>query len=296
MTQRPLLFCLLFILPFCSIAQPGMRNDREHGDHDRGRDMGTPKQEPSTLSIFSENGELFYLVLNGVNQNNEPTSRIRVEGLPQFGNDVQIMFADNVTPGIRRKVNVADPLDGKAVNMTLKIERNRRGAFLRFYKCRELEHDFRPEQGEYVMNYGNPRRIAFMDNNIQPGRGDGINPRYDHDRRDATPPPPPPPAVPVGPVAMDDASFNDAIATIKAAAFSETKMSTAKTIFGVNYLNTTQVTTVCNQFPFEDDKLAFIRFIYPRIIDRQNTFKLGNLLKFSDSKEALNQLIRDNQK
>jgi hypothetical protein len=165
------------------------------------------------------------------------------------------MFADNVTPGIRRKVNVADPLDGKAVNMTLKIERNHRGAFLKFFKCRELERNFRPEQGEYVMNYGNPRRIVYMDMDGTSGRGDGNNMRYDRDRREATPPPPPPPAVPVGPIAMDDASFNDAIATIKAAAFSETKMSTAKTIFGVNYLNTTQVTRVCDQFPFEDDKL-----------------------------------------
>ncbi len=287
MTSKSILYVALFFLPFISFAQQGdHRGDRDHGrDEDR---PGMHPKESSTLSVFSENGDLFYIVINGVNQNNVPTSKIRVEGLPKFDNDVQITFADNVTPGIRRRVNIADPLDGRAVNMTLKIEKRNGNAWLKFNKCRELEHNFRPEQGEYVMNYGNPAQISYSAG----GYDQGSNGYSQGQQGYQAPPPPPPPA----PVAMDDQSFGDALTAIKGVQFDDSRMTTVKTVMGTNYVNTSQVRAVCNTFMFAEGKLDVIRFLAPNIVDKNNMFKLADMFSFDSDKDALNKIILDNQK
>ncbi len=115
----------------------------------------------SVLSIFSENGEPFFLVLNGIKQNLAPTSKIRVEALPKYQNDVQIIFANNSMPPIRRTVNIADPIDGRAVNLTLRVTRGGRGggARLKFHRMTECDKSYRGPRDEYVMYYGKPQQI-----------------------------------------------------------------------------------------------------------------------------------------
>jgi hypothetical protein len=251
------LLLVALLIPALSYAQPG--NQRGGGQwHD----------EASTLSVFSENGEPFFLVLNGINQNNMPASKIRVEGLPQYGNDIEILFTDKVTPAIRKRITIADPVDGKAVNMVLKIERNREGyARLKFHKCSEVEHDYRPERDEYVMSYGNSRETIAARNEQTYTR---------------------PPA---GPVAMDARTFDDAKKSIKGASFDETKLSTAKTILGSNYVNTNQVIEICKLLSYDDSKLDFAKFAYSKTVDVNNYFKVGNVFGFSSNKEALNEFI-----
>ncbi len=258
MRLHTLLFAFL-LFPVLSFAQPGSGRHNGGGYY---RD-----NDQSTLSIFSENGELFFVVLNGVNQNNMPASRIRIEGLPQYGNDIEIIFSDNRTQSIRKRVNIADPVDGKAVNMTLKINRNRDGyPRLRFHKCIEVERDYRAPQDEYCMTYGQPRRTYVQET--------------------ITPPPPP-----RGPVAMNNATFNDAKRTIANASFDNTRLSTAKTILDANYVTTNQVIELCKLFSFDNSKLDFAKYAYSRTVDANNYFKVGNIFSFDASRQELNDFI-----
>jgi hypothetical protein len=273
--------------------QYGNRQGRGNGAP-MGGPAGFSDNDASTLSVFSETGEQFFLVLNGINQNNIPTSKIRVEGLPQYGNEVQILFADRRTPEIRKRVNIADPVDGKAVNMTLKIVRGRDGfARLKFHKCSEVDRGYHAERDEYVMRYGKPVQInSYSDTYQDPVTGQVITQTTtttttnDRDHRFDR--------VPAGPVAMDQRSFNDAITAINGASFEDTKMSTAKTIFSSNYLTTDQVITVCKQFSFEDRKLAFAKFAYDKTVDRNNYFKVASVFDFDSNKRALNDFISAN--
>lgn len=262
MNYMKLLFLMFLLAPVSSFAQQQVWRDNDGRGH---RD-----DELSALSIFSESGDQFFLVLNGVNQNNVPTSRIRVEGLPQYGNDIEIIFADNRTAALRRRVTIADPVDGRAVNMVLKIVRGRDGfPHLKFHKCSEVEHNYHPERDEYVMNYGRPNVTTTVT------------------RTEVRTPPPPPPA----PMAMDQASFSDAKKTIANASFDDTKLSTAKTIVNSNYLTTNQVMELCKLFSFDDNKLEFAKYAYSKTVDRNNYFKVGNVFSFSSSKEDLNNFI-----
>lgn len=267
MTRQYVLLLIVAMLPFAGYAQGGRYDERgqRHGEN--------PGEAGSALTVFSENGDQFFLILNGIKQNNMPQTKVRVEGLPQVTNDIQIIFADNQTREIQRKITFSDPVENKAVNMVLKIERGQNGwARLVFFKSTPLNHDYRPEQGEYVMHYG--RDMA--QNQVV------VN----------TPPPPPPP--PAGPTAMDPGLFNDAKQTISNASFEDTKLSTAKTIFANNYTTTDQVIAICNLFSFEDTKLDFAKFAYAKTIDPGNYFKIGNIFSFSSSKDALNSFISSN--
>ncbi|MCD6010550.1 MAG: hypothetical protein K0Q79_412 [Flavipsychrobacter sp.] len=264
--KHTLLFLLFTVLVASSYAQPGSGR-HNGGGGGRGDGRGSVyRDDQSTLSIFSEKGEQFFVVLNGINQNNAPAYKVRIEGLPQYGNDVEIIFADNRTAAIRRRITIADPVDGKAVHMTLKIERNRSGLpSLRFHKCIEVEDNYRAPDDEYCMTYGQPRRTYVRETN--------------------TPPPS------RGPRAMDRATFNDAKQTIENASFDNTKLSTAKTILDANYVTTDQVIELCKLFSFENSMLDFAKFAYSRTVDNNNYFKVGNVFSFDASRKSLNDYI-----
>lgn len=223
----------------------------------------------SVLSIFSENGEQFFLILNGMKQNLVPTSKIRVEALPKFQNDVQIVFVNNSAPPIRRMVNIVDPIDGRAVNLTLRISRGGRGggARLRFHRMSECDRGYRGPRDEYVMYYGRPQQIntvsetTYMDpitgqwitettttttDNVYGGgfNNDGFNNNNFNNNGNfgnnngfgnngfggGRGGGGMTPPMPQGPMPMDSRSFGDAKQSIASSSFEDTKLSTAKTI------------------------------------------------------------------
>jgi hypothetical protein len=266
----------------------------------------------SVLSIFSENGEPFYLILNGMKQNLMPQTKIRVEYLPKYQNDVQIMFTDG-RPPIRQMVNIADPINGRAVNLTLRISNGRGGSRLRFHRMTECDRNYRGPRDEYVMYYGKPQQVntttetSYMDpitgqwitettttTTDNYGYNNGYNNNYnnntrynDRDRDGRYNPPPPP----VTPSEMDERAFNDAKQSISSASFDDTKLSTAKTIIGSNFMSTAQVMDICRLFSFDSNKLTFAKFAYSHVTDPQNYFKVASVFDFDSNKRALNDFI-----
>lgn len=274
----------LFLFPVLIYAQ--------HGDgYSRGREHGQP--ETNVISVFSDNGEYFYVILNGIKQNIEPHKNIRIEGIVNPINEIQILFTDNVTREIQKKITVANPVDNSPVNLTLRIIRERDGdAKLRFYSCIPKEPDYQPAQGEYVMYYGHDvERERHHDHDRDYGNNQGgsvgITPVY------STPPPPPPP--PAGPLPMDIQSFGAAKQAVKSSSFDETKLSTAKTIAGTNFFTTDQVVELCNLFSFEQTKLDFAKYAFKRTIDNSNYFKINSVFSFDATKQELNDYVSKNR-
>jgi len=253
-------------------------------------DWGNYQQ--SSLSIYSDNGERFLLILNGVKQNVIPQSRIRVESLPQYLNDVQIVFTDSRTPPLRKRVNLADPVNGRAVNLTLRMMRGRNGnAFLRFQKMTECERDYHGSRDEYVMYYGNPQQINTITETTytDPFTGDVVTQTTTTTTDDVGFRNPPPPAR--GPMPMDNRTFNDVKQSINNASFEDTKVQTAKTILANNFVTTDQVMELCNLFSFENSKVDFAKFAYNRTVDPNNFYRVANIFTFDGSKRELNNFI-----
>lgn len=260
----------------------------------------------SVLSIFSENGEAFFLVLNGVKQNMAPQAKIRVEGLPKFRNDVQIMFADRRMPPIRQIVDISDPINHRAVNLTLRISQGRGGPRLKFHRMTECDRNYHGPRDEYVMYYGKPQQTntvtetTYMDpvtgqwvtettttTTDNYGGNNGRNGRYNNHRGNYDDPPPPP-AVPSP---MDMRTFNDVKQSISSASFEDTKLSTAQTILNSNWVTTSQVMELCKLFSFENTKVKFAKFAYNRTVDPQNYYKVASVFDFDSNKRELNNFI-----
>ena len=263
-----LLFILFPLLSFGQERRDDQRDKRKDEDH---RDNNIA-EGGSALTIFSENGDQFFLIINGVKQNNYLQTKVRVEDLPQAVNDIQVLFGDNFTREIEKRITIADPIEGRPINLVLKIVRTERGrAKLSFFKSTELMRDYHPEQDEYVMHFG--RDVI---------RHEDVNP-------------PPPPPVPVGPMAMDERTFNDLKRSISESSFEDTKLSTAKTVLNNNFISTHQVVELCNLFLFENSKLDFAKFAYKKTVDQNNYFNVGSVFSFDSSRKSLNDFISGNR-
>ena len=94
-------------------------------------------------------------MINGVKQNYNPQSRVRVEGLPQVYNDIVVTFTNGNIRPVEKQVNFSDPVNGKAISLVIGVHIGRDGdAKLKFFKSAPLEMNYNPDQNEYRMSYG----------------------------------------------------------------------------------------------------------------------------------------------
>ncbi len=65
----------------------------------------THAQQNTNLVFFSEQGQQFYIILNGIQQNPNPETNVRVTNLIQPYYKVKVKFADGITPDIDKTLN-----------------------------------------------------------------------------------------------------------------------------------------------------------------------------------------------
>ncbi len=84
-------------------------------------------QQGSTLVVFSTDGLPFDLILNGVKQNWEKETNVRVEGLTQPYYNAKIIFKDENLKMIDKKHLVVMGVDGELLEATYIIKTNKKG-------------------------------------------------------------------------------------------------------------------------------------------------------------------------
>ncbi|MNU52204.1 hypothetical protein D3C71_412100 [compost metagenome] len=62
-------------------------------------------QQSTNLVFFSDQGQQFYIILNGIQQNANPETNVRVTNLIQPFYKVKVKFADGITPEIDKTIN-----------------------------------------------------------------------------------------------------------------------------------------------------------------------------------------------
>jgi hypothetical protein len=82
-------------------------------------------QNSSNLIIFSEDGLKFYVILNGIRQNEVAMTNVKISGLTQPYYGAKIVFEDPKQPVLEKKyLNVTDPETKAYLEVTYKIKRN----------------------------------------------------------------------------------------------------------------------------------------------------------------------------
>jgi hypothetical protein len=278
------------------------------------------QQLTGNLTVFSEDGDKFFLVLNGEKQNDVPQSNIRIEALPQPYYSAKVFFVDSTIGPISKNVQIAD-MNNTMMDVTYRIKKDKsRKAKLNPYSSIAAQPDFVAPAGMYVHRFGQSSSTGVggttqtttttTSNTVganvnMPGVSMNItinDPTEEHITTSTTTTTSSSShnsntnnqSSPDGNChgwAMKPADFTAAKKTISGASFEDTKLSTAKSITSSNCLSADQVVAICNLFSFEDTKLVFAKYAYKYTTDPKNYFKVNNVFSFDASKEELSKFV-----
>ena len=274
------------------------------------------QQKTGNLTVFSEDGDKFYLFLNGEKQNDIPQTNIRVEELPQPYYRAKIIFEDQTLGEISKTLPVADA-DDVMMDVTYRLRKDKnRKVKLNPYSSTEVVPEFVIPAGMYVRKFGQPQnnQVGYQTTTTTSANtmnasvsvpGVNMNISINDPNMVVTSttttttsssstggiktPPPSNNNCSGWPMKQND--FDVAKRTINESSFDETKLSTAKSIASSNCLSSDQVTEICKLFSFEQSKLDFAKYAYKYTTDQKNYFKVNSVFSFSASKEELNKFV-----
>ncbi len=277
----------------------------------------------ANLTIFSEDGHKFFLILNGERQNDVAQTNIRLEELPQPYYNCKIIFEDQSLKEISKNMLMLTDADGNPQDVTYKIKKDKNGKqLLRFFSFVPAQQNMVRPSNCTVYRYGNPGIIISgpgfnpmgntgnggvgiqlngggvnmnvqVDNNsnnyqnrnnTNQRRQDISNHYYDNNANMGQ--------GCMNAYAMNSRDFEEVRNTLKNEGFDETRLDLAKQIASTNCLNTMQISTICKLFSFEGSKLEFAKYAYDHCTEPRNYFKVNNVFSFSSSKTELNNYIQ----
>jgi len=117
------------------------------------------------LTIFSEDGDKFTLILNGEVINDTPQTNLRVEDLNQPYYNAKIKFEDKTLADISKNNLMLTDVDGVFADVTYKIKRdknNKTKMKLNYFSSIPVQPDFIPASNVHVIHYGQPRPVAVQ--------------------------------------------------------------------------------------------------------------------------------------
>ncbi|MCW3124476.1 MAG: hypothetical protein JWO03_134 [Bacteroidetes bacterium] len=278
----------------------------------------------STLTIFSEDGHKFFLILNGTRMNDKPETNIRLQNLTQQYYNCKVIFDDKTFGDISKSyLPIVDANNPSAsMDVTYKIKADKNGKqVLRYFSSQPLAVTATPviPSDVVVYNYGTTvpvtkTTVTETTTTTQGTTGNvgmnvnglGVNMNVQITDPNAvqqttttttyttttTASTPPPAAVVVsndGPCAypMSNNDYQSAKASINNTGFDETKLKSAKSIISNNCMYANQIADICRLFGFEETKLDFAKYAYQFCYDRKNYFKVNDVFGFDSSKEEL---------
>jgi Domain of unknown function (DUF4476) len=125
------------------------------------------------LTIFSEDGDKFSLILNGELQNDVPQTNLRIEDLNQPYYNAKIQFADKSLIEISKNNLQITDFDGVFMDNTFKIKRDKNKAGkmkMNFFSAIPVQQGYIAPSNVYVVHHGAPREVVVIQDNV-PVRG-----------------------------------------------------------------------------------------------------------------------------
>jgi hypothetical protein len=118
------------------------------------------RQPMSNLTVFSDDGTKFYLILNGEKYNNTPETNVRIEELPNPYYDCKIVFENKDIPVISKNELELVDMDGHVTDITYRIKKDNKGRYsLKYYSSIEIVPN-RPRPAKCaVYQFGHPNEL-----------------------------------------------------------------------------------------------------------------------------------------
>lgn len=277
--------------------------------------------QESRLTIFSEDGDSFYVILNGIRQNEEPVVNIAVDYLVNEYYDAKIIFADESIPVIEKKHLLVVDVDNRRGEVVYKIKTTKRGKKLRYFSFTPFQAILPPPSNVTIIHYnatplppiqsitqttttttssGNGDQInigvGVNANGTNVGVGINVNSGTSTTTTQTTTTTVGGPSDVViveetGCYAMSRPDFNQALATIKSKTFSDSRLTLAKQITKSNCLTSGQIAQIVSLFDFEDNRLEYAKFAYSYCFNPESFWKVNNTFEFESTIEELDEHI-----
>lgn len=278
--------------------------------------------QESRLTIFSEDGDPFYVFLNGIRQNEQPVVNIAIDYLVNDYYDAKIVFDDESIPMIEKSHLMTTDVDNRHGEVVYKIKNTKRGKKLRYFSFTPFEAILPPPSNVSVIHYnavplgpitttqtttttttgGSGENVNIgvgvsVDGNV----GVGINVNTGSSTTTTTTTTTttsghiPGDVVVVedtGCYAMSSSDFTQALASIKSKTFSDSKLTMAKQVTKGNCLTASQIKQIMTQFDFEDTKLQYAKFAYGYCFNPENYWKVNDAFQFESTIDELNEYIQ----
>ncbi|MCX7547884.1 DUF4476 domain-containing protein [Xanthomarina sp. F1114] len=276
--------------------------------------------QESRLTIFSEDGNPFYVVLNGIRQNEEPQVNIAIDYLVNDYYDTKIIFADTSLPVLEKKHLMVVDADSRRGEVVYKIKTTSRGKKLRYYSFTPFQQILPAASNVSVIHYNaNPlppiQTITQTTTTTTSGNGGpikiGVDVNGDGNNvgvgvhvnsgvlTTTTQTTTTTIGVPTDVVlveeadcyAMYESDFNQALESINKKTFSDSKLTLAKQVTRGNCLTSAQIAQITSLFDFEDTKLEYAKFAYSFCYNPENYWKVTNAFEFESTIEELHEYI-----
>lgn len=253
----------------------------------------TNSQAQFNLILFTEQGERFWLVLNGIRQNEDSETNVKVTGLNAPLYKAKIIFEDKTWVELDKNVYMPD----YPAEVTYTVRKGKKGEYvLRYVSDIPLAqaHPPAPQQRVIALNTTSSPVVQHTgsitehtttpDTNVSAGMSVSapneqvyVLPGY---------------SGPVGcPLPMNDLAFESAKASILAKSFEDSKLTIAKQFIDSTCLLSSQVEQVLTLFSFENSKLEFAKYAYHRTFDLGNYYTVNDAFTFESSIDELNSYI-----
>ena len=280
----------------------------------------------SNLIVFSENGERFQVVLNGILQNAQAETNVMITNLIAPSYKLKLLFENPNISDLEKTVYFNDP----GVQMTMKLKLNKKGRYvLRLFNTVPLaQASPRPPSQHVVMFSTTPAVITqttttTTTGNAYPNNNDNVNVNMNVNGINMNM------NVNAGsnmqtsttttttttsggmnntgttttyvlpgyngdygcPYPMSRADFEAAKRSIASKDFSDSKLKLAKQIINTNCLLSTQVMQLMELFDFENDKLDLAKYAYGYTLDIGNYYRVNDAFEFESSIDELDNYI-----
>ncbi|WP_196886312.1 DUF4476 domain-containing protein [Aureivirga sp. CE67] len=224
-------------------------------------------QKNYELTVFNKKNQEFTLFINGIKQNDDPSTEVTVHDLNLRKYNLMVIFKNSKFKSFQEEVKMPD----ESGEIVYKIKRKKRGDFfLKLYaQIPDEMKDFDHNSENQVDEVEAPEKIEVVEV-IEVVEEDVCT-------------------------SMDADEFDTAIASIKSKSFADTKKKVAKQIIDHNCFDTNQVLQMLELFTFESGKLEMAKYMYSKTSDQKNYYKINDVFSFSSSIESLQNYIKKQQ-
>jgi hypothetical protein len=286
-------------------------------------------QQFTNLVVFTEQGERFTVVLNGLRINEKPETNVKIADLNTEYYKAKIVFDDANIPDMDKNIMLK-----YGSEVTYVIKKNKKGEYvMNYFSEAPLAQLPPPPPNQTRIVYGQvppnngivirggtttttTTTTTVSDPNVVSGNVNvnGINMNvtisdpymtgsstttttYSSTTTGTTVDNSGTTYVQEGcmyPMGSND--FSSAKSSISSKSFEDSKLTVAKQIIDANCVSSQQVKEIMLLFSFEETRLDFAKYAYHKVTDPNNYYKLNDAFSYETSIDELNQHIQSNRR